>query len=84
MVLRCLKHQCCLRVFVWRRRQTLGGKAVQGYSELRTHTAPRVVLCFYLRTLRRCVSLISSNPCSLFARLGAAALGTMRSVAHAF
>ena len=39
----------------------------KGYSKLRTHTAPRVVLCCqdwpYDRTLRRCVSLVPSNPC---------------------
>jgi len=40
----------------------------RGYSNLRTRTAPRRVLCSYVQTYRRplgrCVSLLSSNPCS--------------------
>ena len=40
----------------------------RGYSKVRTRTAPRKVLCSYAQTyrraLRRCVSLISSNPCT--------------------
>ena len=41
----------------------------RGYSRIRTHSAPRVVLFFkaypYCRTLGRCVSLFASNPCIL-------------------
>ena len=40
----------------------------RGYSQLRTRTAPKKVLCSwaltYCRVLRRCVSLISCNPCT--------------------
>jgi hypothetical protein len=40
----------------------------RGYSKLRTHTAPRKVLCSqiwtYRRALGRCVSILSSIPCT--------------------
>ena len=43
------------------------GRSYRGYSSLRTHSAPRMVRCSWVKTYRRvlgrCVSLILSNPC---------------------
>jgi len=44
-------------------------RGYRGYSKIRTRTGPRKVICSYAETCRRvlgrCVSLISSNPCTV-------------------